>query len=91
MHRQGTAAQPVIEVIDAARHLHPAAFERGAELVVQLDDPGALVHGRLSDHAVRQNGANPTRCHGSVSMWPSAGGDLSAEVKQRKGLEQEHL
>jgi len=40
--RQGTAAQPVVEVIDSARHLHTAALEFGAELVVQLDDLGAV-------------------------------------------------
>jgi hypothetical protein len=43
-YRQGTAAQAIVEVVDAARHLDPAALEGGAELVVQGNDFISAVH-----------------------------------------------
>ena len=41
---EGPAAQAIVEVIDATRHLDPAALEGGAELVVQGHDFVSAVH-----------------------------------------------
>src|ERR1700676_2583149 len=43
-HGESPAAQTIVEVVDAARHLDPAALEGGAELVVQGCDFVSAVH-----------------------------------------------
>ena len=45
-HRpEGAAAQLRVEIKDGRGHVHPAAFERSAELVIELDDFHAPIHG----------------------------------------------
>ena len=87
-HREGTAAQAIVEVVDAARHLDPAALEGGAELVVQGHDFVSAVHA-VSAVEIKRRIAHPLPWLG---QHVSAGRRRSFGRREaREGFEQQCL
>jgi hypothetical protein len=59
--------------------------EGGAELVIERDDCGPLVHG-TSSYFVNSRGSKPTRYQGSVSICPLGAHDCSGEAREGNTL-----
>jgi hypothetical protein len=68
-----------IDFVHSGRDNHPPTLELGPKQVVLLLD-GGEVHGPPGQRCKEKPG-KPTRCHGSVSTWPVAGGGESNELK----------